>query len=58
MVASIAALGTALLACAGSVSATKFSLVETYDSTNFLDKFDFWEVRQSLETMRALEKEV
>lgn len=43
MVPSIAALGAAILACAGSVSATKFNLVETYDSTNFVDKFDFWE---------------
>lgn len=47
MAPSLAALGTAFLACAGSVSATKFSLVETYDSTNFLDKFDFWEVRHN-----------
>lgn len=47
MAPSLAALGTAILACAGSVSATKFNLVETYDSTNFVDKFDFWEVRPS-----------
>ncbi|KAK5987219.1 putative endo-1,3(4)-beta-glucanase [Cladobotryum mycophilum] len=42
MAPSIAALSTAILACAGSAVATQFSLTETYDSSNFVDKFNFF----------------
>ncbi|KAL7936945.1 glycoside hydrolase family 16 protein [Trichoderma chlorosporum] len=38
---SFNALGTALLACAGSAVATQFTLADTYDYTNFFDKFTF-----------------
>ncbi|EHK26304.1 glycoside hydrolase family 16 protein, partial [Trichoderma virens Gv29-8] len=38
---SLNALGTALLACAGSAVATQFTLADTYDHTNFFDKFTF-----------------
>lgn len=33
-----------LLAGASTASGAVFSLKETYDSTNFFDKFDFFEV--------------
>ncbi|KAK1253629.1 hypothetical protein MKX07_001706 [Trichoderma sp. CBMAI-0711] len=38
---SINALSAALLACAGSAVATQFTLTDTYDHTNFFDKFTF-----------------
>jgi hypothetical protein len=42
---SINALSTALLACAGSAVATQFTLADTYDHTNFFQKFTFTDVR-------------
>ena len=47
MVAPKLALGVALLACAGQADAMKWALSETYDSTNFLSKFNFFEVNGS-----------
>ncbi|KND89754.1 putative endo-1,3(4)-beta-glucanase [Tolypocladium ophioglossoides CBS 100239] len=41
MAPSLLSLGTAALACAGGAVATKWQLTETYDATNFFDKFDF-----------------
>jgi hypothetical protein len=41
---SLNALGTALLACAGSAVATQFTLADTYDHTNFFEKFTFFDV--------------
>ncbi|EHK45153.1 glycoside hydrolase family 16 protein, partial [Trichoderma atroviride IMI 206040] len=38
---SLNALSTALLACAGSAVATQFTLADTYDHTNFFQKFTF-----------------
>ncbi|KAL6873334.1 concanavalin A-like lectin/glucanase domain-containing protein [Trichoderma longibrachiatum] len=38
---SVNALSAALLACAGSAVATQFTLTDTYDHTNFFDKFTF-----------------
>jgi hypothetical protein len=37
-------LGVAAVALAASASATSYTLSETYDSTNFLDKFTFFTV--------------
>ncbi|KAF6842296.1 beta-1,3-endoglucanase [Colletotrichum musicola] len=45
MVPSLITLGTAALALAGEAAAKQFVLADTYDSTNFLDKFDFFESR-------------
>ncbi|KZL82352.1 beta- -endoglucanase [Colletotrichum incanum] len=45
MAPSFLALGTAALALAGDVAAKQFVLDDTYDSTNFFDKFDFFESR-------------
>lgn len=44
---SINALSAAFLACAGSAVATQFTLTDTYDHTNFFDKFTFNDVRPS-----------
>lgn len=41
---SLATSVAALLAGASTVSGTVFSLNESYDVTNFFDKFDFFEV--------------
>lgn len=41
---SVTAAGVALLACAGQATAARFTLNETYDATNFFDKFDFFSV--------------
>ncbi|KAL7814685.1 glycoside hydrolase family 16 protein [Trichoderma aethiopicum] len=38
---SVNALSAALLACAGSAVATQFTLTDTFDHTNFFDKFTF-----------------
>lgn len=46
MAPSLLSLGTAALACAGSAVATKWQLSETYDASNFFDKFDFITVRR------------
>ncbi|KAK1654328.1 hypothetical protein BDP81DRAFT_307603 [Colletotrichum phormii] len=43
MAPSLFTLGTAALALAGDVVAKQFVLDDTYDSTNFFDKFDFFE---------------
>jgi hypothetical protein len=43
-------LTTAVLACAGNAAAKKWYLADTYDATNFVDKFDFFEVRGSKDT--------
>lgn len=43
MAPSLLTLCTAALALFGDVSATKFYLDETYDNTNFFDKWDFFE---------------
>ncbi|KAJ0163807.1 Endo-1,3(4)-beta-glucanase, partial [Colletotrichum tanaceti] len=45
MAPSLLALGTAALALAGDAAAKQFVLDDTYDSTNFFDKFDFFESR-------------
>ncbi|KAF6839631.1 beta-endoglucanase [Colletotrichum plurivorum] len=45
MAPSLITLGTAALALAGEAAAKQFVLADTYDSTNFLDKFDFFESR-------------
>ncbi|POR37600.1 Putative endo-1,3(4)-beta-glucanase [Tolypocladium paradoxum] len=42
MAPSLPSLCTAALACASSVVATKWQLSETYDVSNFFDKFDFF----------------
>ena len=44
MVLSLRVVGTAALAFAGEALAKKFSLADSYDSTNFFDKFDFMDV--------------
>ncbi|KAK1488274.1 beta-1,3-endoglucanase [Colletotrichum cuscutae] len=43
MAPSLFTLGTAALALAGDAVAKQFVLDDTYDSTNFFDKFDFFE---------------
>ncbi|KAI8239537.1 hypothetical protein K4K55_001748 [Colletotrichum sp. SAR 10_96] len=43
MAPSLVTIGTAALALAGDVAAKKFSLADTYDSTNFFSKFTFFE---------------
>ncbi|KAK2034611.1 beta-1,3-endoglucanase [Colletotrichum zoysiae] len=43
MAPSLFALGTAALVLAGDAAAKQFVLYDTYDSTNFFDKFDFFE---------------
>jgi hypothetical protein len=48
MAPTLITVGTALLACAGNVAAKKWYLEDTYDATNFFDKFDFFEVSPSL----------
>ncbi|GJC98421.1 beta1,3-endoglucanase [Colletotrichum higginsianum] len=45
MAPSLLAIGTAALALAGDAAAKQFVLDDTYDSTNFFDKFDFFESR-------------
>lgn len=45
MAPSLITLGTAALALAGEAAAKQFVLADTYDSTNFVDKFDFFESR-------------
>ncbi|KAI5462403.1 concanavalin A-like lectin/glucanase domain-containing protein [Mariannaea sp. PMI_226] len=42
MVPSILSVGTAALACIGGVSAKQWHLSDTYDATNFFDKFTFF----------------
>lgn len=42
MAPSILSLGTAALAFAGNAAAAKWYLADTYDSTNFFDKFNFF----------------
>lgn len=42
MAPSIVSLGTAALAFAGNAAAAKWYLEDTYDSTNFFDKFNFF----------------
>lgn len=42
---SITTIGVVALALAGPTTAKRYQLAETYDSTNFFDKFDFFEVR-------------
>ena len=44
MAPSLLSIGAAALACAGSVSAKKWYLDDSYDATNFFDKFNFFEV--------------
>lgn len=41
---SIAPVAAVALALAGSATAKRYQLMETYDATNFFDKFDFFEV--------------
>ncbi|KXH54456.1 beta-1,3-endoglucanase [Colletotrichum salicis] len=43
MAPSLFTLGTAALAMVGDAAAKQFVLDDTYDSTNFFDKFDFFE---------------
>ncbi|KAK1593360.1 concanavalin A-like lectin/glucanase domain-containing protein, partial [Colletotrichum navitas] len=43
MAPSLFVLGTAALALAGDAAAKQFVLDDTYDSTNFFDKFEFFE---------------
>ncbi|TEA21894.1 Endo-1,3(4)-beta-glucanase [Colletotrichum sidae] len=45
MAPSFFTLGTAALALAGDAAARQFVLEDTYDSSNFFDKFDFFESR-------------
>lgn len=47
MLPSLVNLGTAVLALSGNAAAAKFALSETYDSTNFFDKFNFFDVRMA-----------
>lgn len=41
---SLRSVGAAALACVGSVSAKQWYLADTYDATNFFDKFTFFSV--------------
>lgn len=41
MAPSLLAVGTAALACVGSAAAKQWYLRDTYDASNFFDKFDF-----------------
>lgn len=47
---SVTAAGVALLACAGKATAARYTLNETYDATNFFDKFDFFSVSDAIDT--------
>lgn len=42
MAPSLVSLGTAALALVGNIAATKWYIEDTYDSTNFFDKFNFF----------------
>lgn len=44
MAPSLRSVGTAALACIGSASAKQWYIHDTYDATNFFDKFDFFSV--------------
>lgn len=48
MAPSLFRFGMVALAYAGNAAAKKWYLADTYDYTNFFDKFDFFEVTKML----------